>query len=291
MDLHSSVALAFSCCLLACASGDLNNEHRDRDASLDAGDDDTSRGRPTRDTGTDPAPNPTDSRTSDVVTGDTRTDVPEDSGLPPADATPDSADPGEVTLRTLVIPTEPSSVHLHALDPDGFVIDVPLPDCSVASGQLVPANAYLLNNPEAVPVLVSVSLRTRAQEPTLDLPSGAIFLYGSAALGTPGGMCTISGTPADGYASQVRNFAVPASGAIGILVSARSPGAGGSYVLTIHRGDSTPPEELPDPETVCTDTCAHARNFVCNDGGDGSLNGDCPYGTDCSDCGERLDEG
>ena len=37
----------------------------------------------------------------------------------------------------------------------------------------------------------------------------------------------------------------------------------------------------------CTNTCESANDGECDDGGEGSDWGDCAYGTDCADCGER----
>ena len=43
--------------------------------------------------------------------------------------------------------------------------------------------------------------------------------------------------------------------------------------------------------SVCENTCALARDDVCADGGNNSINEGgrffCSYGTDCADCGER----
>ena len=43
---------------------------------------------------------------------------------------------------------------------------------------------------------------------------------------------------------------------------------------------------------LCTDSCDHAGNGICEDGGDGAVpsapsNRACAYGTDCRDCGAR----
>ena len=47
---------------------------------------------------------------------------------------------------------------------------------------------------------------------------------------------------------------------------------------------SPPRQATPD----CMETCSHAGNGVCNDGGLGSAYFDCNLGTDCSDCGARY---
>lgn len=39
--------------------------------------------------------------------------------------------------------------------------------------------------------------------------------------------------------------------------------------------------------TVCDDTCTYANDNECDDGGDGSTNAVCTFGTDCTDCGVR----
>ena len=42
--------------------------------------------------------------------------------------------------------------------------------------------------------------------------------------------------------------------------------------------------------TVCQDSCtAFVHNGECDDGGDGSVYSNCPLGTDCSDCGQRVE--
>lgn len=288
MRMHSSLAFALSICLLACASGDLNVES-DVAVVNDTRGGDTPNRRPGLDTGD--VGEASDTPRRDIPVSDLGLDLSDDSGVPTPDATPDSVDPPTSAVVPLVIPTDPSALHIDSLDVDSFIADVPLPDCSAPSGQMVPANRYRINNSGAEGVSISVSLRTRAEDPSLGLPDGAVFLYDEAALETMGSMCLLSGRPVEGYASQVADITVPAFGAIGILVAARSPGATGTFALTIHRGEATPPEELPDPEMICDDSCGHARNLICNDGGEGSLNSDCAYGTDCSDCGERLPEG
>lgn len=62
---------------------------------------------------------------------------------------------------------------------------------------------------------------------------------------------------------------------------------------------SPPPSPPPAPvahsfmdtssfgEALCDNGCPLARNGVCDDGGAGAHYVDCPYGTDCDDCGER----
>ncbi len=47
-------------------------------------------------------------------------------------------------------------------------------------------------------------------------------------------------------------------------------------------------QEEGDPAVLCEDTCPSANDGECDDGGEGSLFALCPLGTDCSDCGERL---
>ena len=51
------------------------------------------------------------------------------------------------------------------------------------------------------------------------------------------------------------------------------------------------PPPPPCPECVdgmlCIDTCAYANDGACQDGGDGSVEAFCDYGTDCADCGPR----
>jgi hypothetical protein len=39
--------------------------------------------------------------------------------------------------------------------------------------------------------------------------------------------------------------------------------------------------------TICTNTCPHADDGECDDGGPNSLYSICAYGTDCNDCGPR----
>jgi len=46
--------------------------------------------------------------------------------------------------------------------------------------------------------------------------------------------------------------------------------------------------ELNPGEGLCDNACALAADASCDDGGPGAAYGDCPYGTDCDDCDERL---
>ena len=39
---------------------------------------------------------------------------------------------------------------------------------------------------------------------------------------------------------------------------------------------------------VCLDTCVSSNNGVCEDGGEGSVNSYCTFGTDCTDCRARV---
>ncbi|EOD21860.1 hypothetical protein EMIHUDRAFT_240834 [Emiliania huxleyi CCMP1516] len=61
-----------------------------------------------------------------------------------------------------------------------------------------------------------------------------------------------------------------------------------------HRFPSAPPSASPPPAATtsappseCTDSCFHARDGECDDGGNGALYSACDHGTDCMDCGER----
>ena len=45
------------------------------------------------------------------------------------------------------------------------------------------------------------------------------------------------------------------------------------------------------PVYLCSETCGHRDEGVCEDGGEGSKYSDCPLGTDCKDCGPRFDWG
>ena len=49
-----------------------------------------------------------------------------------------------------------------------------------------------------------------------------------------------------------------------------------------------PPPTPRPPPGLCDDGCTLARNGVCDDGGPGAYYADCPFGTDCGDCGERA---
>jgi hypothetical protein len=42
---------------------------------------------------------------------------------------------------------------------------------------------------------------------------------------------------------------------------------------------------------LCGDTCQWAADGVCDDGGPGAAYLDCEYGSDCTDCGPRPDDG
>merc|ERR1712185_716962 len=56
----------------------------------------------------------------------------------------------------------------------------------------------------------------------------------------------------------------------------------------------SPPPPTPPPPLWCDDTCAHASNGACQDGGEGSLTAlygtpaQCAFATDCADCGPRF---
>ena len=41
------------------------------------------------------------------------------------------------------------------------------------------------------------------------------------------------------------------------------------------------------PATICNNSCPHASDGECDDGGPGSLYNICAYGSDCNDCGAR----
>ncbi len=45
---------------------------------------------------------------------------------------------------------------------------------------------------------------------------------------------------------------------------------------------------VPSITSLCDDTCVHASDGHCDDGGSGSEYFDCPHGTDCQDCGSRA---
>ena len=51
------------------------------------------------------------------------------------------------------------------------------------------------------------------------------------------------------------------------------------------------PTPSPSSEaSACSNSChGHAHNGMCEDGGPGSVWPDCPFGSDCGDCGVRLD--
>ena len=56
----------------------------------------------------------------------------------------------------------------------------------------------------------------------------------------------------------------------------------------------SPPPPSPQTATAtsgCSDTCAHAANGLCEDGGSGTVYYDCDVGTDCTDCGARNADG
>jgi hypothetical protein len=49
-----------------------------------------------------------------------------------------------------------------------------------------------------------------------------------------------------------------------------------------------PPPSPPPPSSAdCSNTCYHANDGECDDGGPGSIYAECAYGTDCGDCGVR----
>ena len=50
---------------------------------------------------------------------------------------------------------------------------------------------------------------------------------------------------------------------------------------------SPPPPGHQQPTAGCQDTCEHAGDGLCNDGGPGAVYYDCALGTDCTDCGAR----
>ena len=287
-----SVAIASLVCLFACASGDLDLTSDDvAERGTDTGRSDTS-GRPSRDTGASRDVGGSRDTGSDVVSRDVGADSgSRDLGPSPRDTARDAAASDELSIQPLTIQEDATAVHLGALDRGTFEMDTPLPDCSAPSGLLLPVNGYRIVNPYAEPVVVTVSLRTAAEDPAHTLPTGRLFAFDDLVFGHPGAMCSRVGVPAEGYASQLEDVTVPGLGAVGVLVAGVSPGVVGNYSVVIDRGEATPPDELPDPETICLDTCTHARNFMCNDGGPGSLNAECEYGTDCADCGERLPEG
>ena len=48
-----------------------------------------------------------------------------------------------------------------------------------------------------------------------------------------------------------------------------------------------PPPFMPG-SALCSNTCTHASNGFCSDGGPGSEGAICEFGTDCEDCGTRM---
>ena len=49
-----------------------------------------------------------------------------------------------------------------------------------------------------------------------------------------------------------------------------------------------PPPSAPGVPGLCIDTCIYPADQICDDGGAGSSYDACPSGTDCTDCGPRL---
>lgn len=43
-------------------------------------------------------------------------------------------------------------------------------------------------------------------------------------------------------------------------------------------------------DELCDDTCYWPSDGVCDDGGEDSITDYCQFGTDCSDCGTRVEE-
>jgi len=62
-----------------------------------------------------------------------------------------------------------------------------------------------------------------------------------------------------------------------------------SYMLEPSRPPPSSPPIVPSI-TLCTDTCAYSKNGACQDGGMGTIFPmTCDFGTDCTDCGSRID--
>ena len=59
-------------------------------------------------------------------------------------------------------------------------------------------------------------------------------------------------------------------------------------------GATAPPPTQPQPMMPatpgCSNTCVHANDGECDDGGPGAMYQDCELGTDCADCGARGEE-
>lgn len=96
----------------------------------------------------------------------------------------------------------------------------------------------------------------------------------------------------------VRNWGESPNGQWTLMVSDRkensATGSLSSWILAIYgKCNSTDLASCRSvsqrpPETVCEDTCEHAGDGECDDGGPDAAYFACSYGTDCSDCGART---
>jgi len=79
-----------------------------------------------------------------------------------------------------------------------------------------------------------------------------------------------------------------------LLSGVSVPGRGSVYIMVSAFGAGTGPFSLniqassEGAEVLCSNTCVHAYDFDCDDGGPGSDFGICELGTDCADCGPRY---
>eukprot|EP01029_Cantina_marsupialis_P015440 TRINITY_DN33887_c0_g2_i1.p1 TRINITY_DN33887_c0_g2~~TRINITY_DN33887_c0_g2_i1.p1 ORF type:complete len:778 (-),score=169.37 TRINITY_DN33887_c0_g2_i1:164-2152(-) len=78
---------------------------------------------------------------------------------------------------------------------------------------------------------------------------------------------------------------------VGFHTDANSKNAGGFTAQFKSISGSKTCDDVDIPSTseslLCSNTCEHQSDGVCDDGGSGSLFDVCTYGTDCSDCGPR----
>lgn len=75
----------------------------------------------------------------------------------------------------------------------------------------------------------------------------------------------------------------------GPVAAASSPFVNTSNTSSLAVDAELPPPNSPPAAMLCSNQCQFSGDDMCDDGGAGAEYGECLYGTDCADCGPRLD--
>lgn len=177
----------------------------------------------------DAGTNDTPEDANDPPPGDVATE-PDDTSAPAPDTTPapdagpvlpplpDGTPPlGTLTVRESGLPTEgtPLQGRISSSDPGFFL---PSPDCATASVVWGRATGYRLRNDTEDDTRITISVRTREQTATLDLPTAVLVAYEPGVLPLRSAPCLRFGAPGPGASSILAPLDLPAAGALDVLV-------------------------------------------------------------------------